>query len=143
MIVILQRYGSEFRLLQPCTRPDSRKSDAAMGLVLSAANVRGWTTGSDMEGPPVPRDLVLILLFTGWNFVKLGELRRILELEELVWKLKSRADWLELVDKNTKYFHQRTMLRRKRNEIAALNIVGDEWNFDNDELKAAVVGLFK
>ncbi|KAM7514027.1 hypothetical protein LguiA_003610 [Lonicera macranthoides] len=28
--------------------------DAAMGLVLSAANVRGWTTGSGMEGPPVP-----------------------------------------------------------------------------------------
>ncbi|PHT85003.1 hypothetical protein T459_13446 [Capsicum annuum] len=25
-----------------------------MGLVLSAANVRGWTTGSGMEGPPVP-----------------------------------------------------------------------------------------
>lgn len=27
-----------------------------MGLVLSAANVRGWTTGSGMEGPPVPAD---------------------------------------------------------------------------------------
>ncbi|CAH9128828.1 unnamed protein product [Cuscuta epithymum] len=25
-----------------------------MGLVLRAANVRGWTTGSGMEGPPVP-----------------------------------------------------------------------------------------
>lgn len=25
-----------------------------MGLVLSAANVRGWTTGSGMEGPSVP-----------------------------------------------------------------------------------------
>ncbi|KAI3922560.1 hypothetical protein MKX01_006249 [Papaver californicum] len=30
--------------------------DAAMGLVLSAANCRGWTTGSGMEGPPVPVD---------------------------------------------------------------------------------------
>lgn len=28
--------------------------DAAMGLVLSAATGRGWTTGSGMEGPPVP-----------------------------------------------------------------------------------------
>ena len=27
---------------------------AAMGLVLSAASVRGWTTGSGMEGPSVP-----------------------------------------------------------------------------------------
>ncbi|KAL8240072.1 hypothetical protein R6Q59_013427 [Mikania micrantha] len=32
-------------------RPFSK--DDAMGLVLSAANVRGWTTGSGMEGPPV------------------------------------------------------------------------------------------
>ncbi|XP_068646611.1 uncharacterized protein [Aristolochia californica] len=28
--------------------------DAAMGLVLSAATSRGWTTGSGMEGPSVP-----------------------------------------------------------------------------------------
>ncbi|MQM09318.1 hypothetical protein Taro_042184 [Colocasia esculenta] len=28
--------------------------DAAMGLVLSAARGRGWTTGSGMEGPSVP-----------------------------------------------------------------------------------------
>ncbi|XP_019452707.1 PREDICTED: uncharacterized protein LOC109354561 isoform X1 [Lupinus angustifolius] len=30
--------------------------DDAMGLVLSAATGRGWTTGSGMEGPPVPAD---------------------------------------------------------------------------------------
>ncbi|CAL0316228.1 unnamed protein product [Lupinus luteus] len=30
--------------------------DDAMGLVLSAAVGRGWTTGSGMEGPPVPAD---------------------------------------------------------------------------------------
>ncbi|GLT91942.1 hypothetical protein SLE2022_098030 [Rubroshorea leprosula] len=28
--------------------------DDAMGLMLSAASVRGWTTGSSMEGPSVP-----------------------------------------------------------------------------------------
>ncbi|KAF5462169.1 hypothetical protein F2P56_018199 [Juglans regia] len=28
--------------------------DAAMGLVLSAVSVRGWTTGSGMEGPSIP-----------------------------------------------------------------------------------------
>lgn len=27
-----------------------------MGLVLSAAAGRGWTTGSGMEGPPIPAD---------------------------------------------------------------------------------------
>ncbi|GER30468.1 Zim17-type zinc finger protein [Striga asiatica] len=34
--------------------PANSALDAAMGLVLSAANVRGWTTGSGMEGPTVP-----------------------------------------------------------------------------------------
>ncbi|KFK32942.1 hypothetical protein AALP_AA6G309400 [Arabis alpina] len=29
-------------------------NDEAMGLVLSAASVRGWTTGSGMEGPSLP-----------------------------------------------------------------------------------------
>lgn len=38
----------------PILRNDTLSKDAAMGLVLSAANVRGWTTGSGMEGPPVP-----------------------------------------------------------------------------------------
>ncbi|RID75641.1 hypothetical protein BRARA_B02675 [Brassica rapa] len=32
----------------------SLSEDEAMGLVLSAASVRGWTTGSGMEGPSLP-----------------------------------------------------------------------------------------
>lgn len=40
--------------LVPILRNEIISKDAAMGLVLSAANVRGWTTGSGMEGPPVP-----------------------------------------------------------------------------------------
>ncbi|KAK6118845.1 hypothetical protein DH2020_047412 [Rehmannia glutinosa] len=39
--------------LVPILRNTISKDDA-MGLVLSAANVRGWTTGSGMEGPSVP-----------------------------------------------------------------------------------------
>ncbi|KAL5561254.1 hypothetical protein UlMin_031001 [Ulmus minor] len=31
--------------------------DAAMGIVLSAAAGRGWTTGSGMEGPPAPAEI--------------------------------------------------------------------------------------
>ncbi|XP_075483983.1 uncharacterized protein LOC142524110 [Primulina tabacum] len=40
--------------LVPVLRNRTFSKDAAMGLVLSAASVRGWTTGSGMEGPPVP-----------------------------------------------------------------------------------------
>ncbi|XP_061967877.1 uncharacterized protein LOC133691403 isoform X2 [Populus nigra] len=37
----------------PLFNNPSFSKDAAMGLVLSAASVRGWTTGSGMEGPSV------------------------------------------------------------------------------------------
>ncbi|GFP98237.1 dnl-type zinc finger protein [Phtheirospermum japonicum] len=40
--------------LVPMLRNHTLSQDAAMGLVLSAANVRGWTTGSGMEGPQSP-----------------------------------------------------------------------------------------
>ncbi|KAL3505444.1 hypothetical protein ACH5RR_035285 [Cinchona calisaya] len=42
--------------LVPVLRNRTLSKDAAMGLVLSAANVRGWTTGSGMEGPPIPAE---------------------------------------------------------------------------------------
>lgn len=38
----------------PISSDRTFSKDDAMGLVLSAANVRGWTTGSGMEGPSVP-----------------------------------------------------------------------------------------
>ncbi|EPS65916.1 hypothetical protein M569_08860, partial [Genlisea aurea] len=44
---------SEFSLV-PISKTYFLSEDAAMGMVLSAANVRGWTTGSGMEGPSIP-----------------------------------------------------------------------------------------
>ncbi|KAH1096999.1 hypothetical protein J1N35_013920 [Gossypium stocksii] len=41
------------------------------------------------------------------------ELEEVLNHEELLWKQKSRCDWLKLGDKNSKFFHSRTMHRRK------------------------------
>ncbi|XP_058753500.1 uncharacterized protein LOC131626677 [Vicia villosa] len=41
-------------LSNQCFSISPLSNDAAMGLVLSAATGRGWTTGSGMEGPPVP-----------------------------------------------------------------------------------------
>ncbi|PIN15658.1 hypothetical protein CDL12_11690 [Handroanthus impetiginosus] len=40
--------------LVPLFRNKTLSKDAAMGLVLSAVNVKGWTTGSGMEGPSAP-----------------------------------------------------------------------------------------
>ncbi|XP_059636799.1 uncharacterized protein LOC132278911 [Cornus florida] len=48
------RSDSNDSSLVPILSNRTFSKDAAMGLVLSAASVRGWTTGSGMEGPPVP-----------------------------------------------------------------------------------------
>ncbi|XP_060199882.1 uncharacterized protein LOC132628159 [Lycium barbarum] len=50
----LQSDANDCTSIVPIFNNPTLSKDAAMGLVLSAANVRGWTTGSGMEGPPVP-----------------------------------------------------------------------------------------
>ncbi|XP_021623881.1 uncharacterized protein LOC110623265 [Manihot esculenta] len=52
------------------------------------------------------------------------ELEEILDYEELLWKLKSRDDWISLGDHNTKYYHNKTLARRKLNRIEGLKIDG-------------------
>ncbi|KAA8537468.1 hypothetical protein F0562_027076 [Nyssa sinensis] len=48
------RSDSNDTSIVPILSNHTLSKDAAMGLVLSAASVRGWTTGSGMEGPSVP-----------------------------------------------------------------------------------------
>ena len=47
------------------------------------------------------------------NMVK-GEINRLLYQEELTWMQRSRAIWLLVGDKNTKFFHQRASQKRPK-----------------------------
>jgi hypothetical protein len=40
--------------------------------------------------------------------------------EEILWKQKSRINWLKEGDKNTKFFHNALLQRRIKNRIASL-----------------------
>ncbi|XP_019433194.1 PREDICTED: uncharacterized protein LOC109340077 [Lupinus angustifolius] len=40
--------------------------------------------------------------------------------EELLWYQKSRENWVQFGDRNTKFFHMQTIVRRKRNKIHGL-----------------------
>ena len=45
----------------------------------------------------------------------------------MLWFQKSREKWVELGDRNTKYFHTSTIIRRCRNRIEALKDNEDRW----------------
>ncbi|KAH1045715.1 hypothetical protein J1N35_036499 [Gossypium stocksii] len=80
------------------------------------------------------------------NQVKL-EIREKLELvlhqEELLWHQKARCDWLVLGDCNTRFFHRKTLQKRKHNHIVALKNQAGEWVMDEDELKQKTVNFYR
>jgi ribonuclease HI len=74
------------------------------------------------------------------------ELSLTLKLEEEFWALKSRVGWVVDGDRNTKYFHTSTIIRRRFNKILRLkNSVGD-WleNSDviRDHIQSGFIDLF-
>ncbi|KAH1090414.1 hypothetical protein J1N35_017671 [Gossypium stocksii] len=71
------------------------------------------------------------------------ELENVLDHKDLLWRQKVRCDWLRLGDRNTKFFHCRTLRRRKFNRITTLHIDNGDWCSDNDILQSKVVEFFK
>ncbi|KAL1126471.1 hypothetical protein V6Z11_A13G113600 [Gossypium hirsutum] len=71
------------------------------------------------------------------------ELDNVLHHEEMLWKQKSRCEWLTLGDRNTSYFHRRTVQRRNFNKITALRDTDGDWIFDPEILKTEAVRFFQ
>ena len=71
------------------------------------------------------------------------EMDDVLNQEELLWFQKSRMDAIRDGDRNTRYFHLSTIIRRRRNRIEALRKDTGEWTFDPDELKNMVLSYWK
>lgn len=55
--------------------------------------------------------------------------------EEMLWFQKSKEKWVQLGDRNTRYFHTQTMIRRKRNRIHRLHLPNGEWCSDDPILQ--------
>ncbi|XP_012453509.1 uncharacterized protein LOC105775544 [Gossypium raimondii] len=71
------------------------------------------------------------------------ELENVLDHEDLLWRQKARCDWLQLGDRNTKFFHSRTMRRRKFNRITTLRVDNGDWCTDQYILQAKAVEFFE
>ncbi|KAA3468779.1 Retrovirus-related Pol polyprotein LINE-1 [Gossypium australe] len=71
------------------------------------------------------------------------ELESVLNHEGLLWRPKARCDWLQFGDRNTKFFHSRTLQRRKFNRILALRVNNGEWCSDQSILSDEAVKFFE
>ncbi|XP_061367963.1 uncharacterized protein LOC133310979 [Gastrolobium bilobum] len=70
------------------------------------------------------------------------ELNRVLLQEEAIWFQKARCNWIKDGDRNTKFYHTTTIIRRARNKI--LELKNDEGHFVREEenLKKLILGFF-
>jgi hypothetical protein len=62
--------------------------------------------------------------------------------EEMLWYQKSRENWVKYGNRNTKFFHTQSVIRRRRNKISGLNIEG-VWCTDAETLKREASKFFK
>lgn len=54
-------------------------------------------------------------------------LKQLLEQDEVFYAQKARTNWLNLGDKNIRYFHTQALIRRKRNQILKLKDCHGNW----------------
>ncbi|CAA7029675.1 unnamed protein product [Microthlaspi erraticum] len=59
----------------------------------------------------------------------------VLEQEEMIWFQKSREKWIPLGDRNTRFFHTSTVIRRQRNRIEMLKRSDGSWITDSAEME--------
>jgi hypothetical protein len=82
-------------------------------------------------------DHLIQLKFELWE-----EYRLITQQEENYCFQQARSKWITLGDNNTRYFHQSTLVRRRRNKIMALQDAEDQWIYDEDDLKQHVLDFY-
>lgn len=89
-------------------------------------------------------------LSQGWNpyLVRLQKhlwtkYEKVLYQEEVLWFQKSRCKWLKYGDKNTRYFHGTTVVRRKRQRVEALQDSAGNWVHDPDCLRNMAIHFFQ
>ncbi|KAL0445553.1 UNVERIFIED_CONTAM: hypothetical protein Slati_1683200 [Sesamum latifolium] len=71
-----------------------------------------------------------------------SELEEWLARQELLWKQRSKAYWLQEGDRNTTFFHARANERRRRNSIKALKTEEGALTSDCKEIQQIILKHF-
>ncbi len=81
------------------------------------------------------------------NFAEEAKLQKDLNIwlsrNELMWRQKSRETWLKDGDRNSKFFHISSIIRRKKNSIDAIRGVDGEWIVKYSDIRDHLVGNFQ
>ncbi|KAK4281551.1 hypothetical protein QN277_013029 [Acacia crassicarpa] len=72
-----------------------------------------------------------------------GKLSHLLKLEEIKWFQKSRSEWITKGDHNTRYYHLKTKMRRRRNRVVTLKDNNGVWVENEVAVKNLVIDYFK
>ena len=71
------------------------------------------------------------------------EYNLILQLEEELWVMKSRTNWIILGKRNTSYFHISALNRRSKNRITCVQNCDGVWCHNIEEVKEIFNSIFK
>jgi exonuclease III len=74
---------------------------------------------------------------------KESELDKLLDGEEMWWKQRSRADWLQHGDKNTKFFHLKASQRKKRNTIKSIMDKQGQSQTKHEDIESVLLDHFE
>lgn len=66
---------------------------------------------------------------------------KVLDDGESLWPQKLRIDWVQFGDRNTKFSHNKALVRRNSNKISALKI-NDNWCYDTESLHTEVIHFY-
>ncbi|KAK8669664.1 hypothetical protein V6N13_107088 [Hibiscus sabdariffa] len=72
----------------------------------------------------------------------LQKLEVLLEQEELLWKQKSKIDWVNFGDRNTSFFHSKAKARTHKKDVQTLKLSDTDWCSNHDQLRDAATVFF-
>ncbi|XP_038982901.1 uncharacterized protein LOC120110929 [Phoenix dactylifera] len=67
----------------------------------------------------------------------------LLHQQETMWRQKSRVQWVKEGDRNTRFFHRSTVIRRQRNMIRSLRVGTSQWVVEDTAVRQVLLDFFR